>query len=788
MGSVVNEGGTLVVVAGGQRRRTSVTVSASMSEADVTSAVQRAVSSQRTFYEAMGGDAWTDFQRISASGSSRSIYRAMHPAEERREEPRREERRERREPRREERREEPRPRREERRDVRSATPRRSFPEQATEVIPWITQQLRESGREERKAVAAAGTLHTNREFLNQYLSPELQRGTLRTSNQSNATIAVFNALYEIPSFRLYLSSVAATQRDSFPGFVRLQEFLTQPGRPELLDEQANAEIIRAADMYIRFFLFGFVAPNSANSRYREEIRQLTQANWVTERVAEARTFTARSGRQPTEADRNAFVSMYVGGPMDSDTVVAASLFIRRWTQEHPERGRSRSQDQIAQWQAPAVVPLEGTAQAQPQAPVAAVPRVGIIGDSMVAGGRIGTTLQRILREQSPDAAVDSYGVVGESLSAIRARLRRDIFYHQPPYNTVILEGGVNGIIGRNETVDAAVTRLQGEFTRMVRECKDRGLRVMVMTLNPWAGYQTSTDQAQQVTTRMNQWLAGRPFGADVTIIDISAIGEGNPPRLRAALDSGDHIHPNNSGRDEIARIAARSGFGRTISAQETNTALQEFADANWRNLSSELYQSARNGRPAGIVTLMRNLPPTHTSLDAALRDLHRTDINDAFDRIFNDYLHSDSGFLQFCRGRQEFQGIAREATRLSSSTTAQDRRMVLRAIGQYLNNEAQRSGDVYDRLRQDLAMLYRQVFSMGRDDYDATGVSDMRLMAAIAVYSWRMANQAATVGDWAQSIQGVRREQQRRDEQRQEPPPQPVQPQPGGRRRVITPG
>ncbi|HSB47403.1 MAG TPA: GDSL-type esterase/lipase family protein [Candidatus Bilamarchaeum sp.] len=787
MAEVRLQGNTIVIVAGGTSRSSGVSVRAGMSEADIRGAINAALANVRNFFDGAG----IDVGRTDVNGAARTIYRQLNPEaqpaqpqrrEERRDEPARREPPPRRE-RREERRDEGRGR-----DVRAATPRRTFPTQATEVIPWVTLQLREAARDERRSVAAASTLHTNREFLNQYLSSDLQRGTLRTANQRDTTIAVFNSLYQIPAFRLYLSSVAATQAEYFPQFVQLQSFLTEPGRPEMLSEQANAEIIRAADMYVRYFLLGFVAPNDANARYRAEVAQLPNAERVRARIHEARTFTATSGRQPDERTRFAFISMNLGGAMDADTVTASSLYIRRWTQEHPERGRGREDGQIDQWAAPQVVPLEGTAApVQPQAPTVTVPRVAVVGDSLIAGNRIGTTLQRLLREgagATPDAAVDSYGVSGEDLSHVRSRFNRDVLGHQPPYNVVVIHAGVNGI------GSGTVEQLEGRYAQFIRAARDGNMRVVILGLLPWAGASTSTSDLQRRTTQFNQWLREQATAdGNVVFIDTAAlIGEGNPPRLRAQYEretDPDHLHPSDAGRDVIARQVAQAAFGRTIGAAESRSALQDFADRNWRNLATELYQNVQGGRPAGIVTIMRNLPQGYSSIEDALRALNRTDIRDAFDRVFNDYLHSNTAFLQFCRDNSDFTGVARESTRLSGTTSEADRRVVMRAMARFINQEAQRSGDVYTRLRQDLALLYRQGFSMGRDDYDPTGVTDPRLLAAMAVYSWRMANPNANVGDWGQSI-NIR--PQAPPQQRQEPPPTQVEPQPGSRRRVIQPG
>jgi lysophospholipase L1-like esterase len=787
MAEVQLQGNTIVIVAGGQRRSSGVSVRAGMSETDVRGAINAALANVRSFFDGAGIDLGATDVTGAASRIHRQLNPEAQPAEPARREPARREPARRETPRRERReepaREEPRRGREER-DVRAATPRRTFPTEATEVVPWVTLQMRESARDERRSVAASSTLHSNREFMNQFLSPDLQRSTTRTANQRDVTIAVFNALYQTANFRLYLSSVAASEGQYFPQFVQLQAFLTDPGRSESLSDAASADIIRAADMYIRYFLYGFVAPNEANARFRAEVAQLPNAERVRLRIHESRTFTATSGRQPDERTRYAFIAMNIGGAIDSDTVTSAGLYIRRWTQQHPERGRGRTEDQIAQWAAPQIVPIEGTPTPQVQV---AVPRVAVVGDSLIAGGRIGTTLQRVLREgtgATPEAVVDTYGGEGDALARVRTRFNDDVLGHRPPYNVVVIHAGVNGIGGQT------VERLEMEYARFIAAARERGMRVVIMGLLPWEGSTNSTSELQRRTTQFNQWLHDQATAdGNVVFIDTAAlIGEGNPPRLRQQYERAtdpDHLHPSDAGRDILARQIAQSAFGRTISTGETRTALQDFADQHWRNLTAELYQSTQGGRPAGIVTIMRNLPQGHASVEDALRVLNRTDVRDAFDRIFNEYLHTNRDFLEFCRGRDDFQGVARESTRLSGTTSDTDRRRVMRALAHFINHEAQRTGETYTRLRQDLALLYRQGFSMGRDDYDPDGRTDMRLMAAIAVYSWRIANPTAAVGDWAQSL-GIR--PQTREPQRQEPPPV-VEPPPGTqRRRVIHPG
>jgi hypothetical protein len=314
--------------------------------------------------------------------------------------------------------------------------------------------------------------------------------------------------------------------------------------------------------------------------------------------------------------------------------------------------------------------------------------------------------------------------------------------------------------------------------------------VVLVGLIPWAGYSGSTDAAQQSTATLNQWLRSQATAdGNVVFVDTSALGEGNPPRLRAAYERDtrpDHLHPNSAGLDLIARQIAQAAFGRAPAAAETRTALQDFADRNWRSLAAEFYQAAQQGRPQAAVTLMRNLPAGETSIESSLRTLNRDDIPRAIDRIFNDYLHRDSDFLTFCRSQRDYQGVALESVTLSATSTPSDRRLVMRSIQAYLNYVAGRSGeDWYARWRDELRFVSRDVLRLGRDDMSVDGLDNLRMIVAVAAFSWRKANRTAAVGEWASSL-GIRP-----STTTTAPPqvqPQPAQPAEPQRRRVIQPG
>jgi lysophospholipase L1-like esterase len=812
MARVLLQGGTLVVrFNDGSSRSSGIGVNAGMSEADIQSAVARARSSVSAYYYGAGDDAHAH-EAERAAGDASGIYRQLHPearpAERHETPPPREQRRQREA-------QPPAARREERHEAPPARTRSSTP-RPTVNLEWLETQLRETRRDDRRSQAAATAIYANRRFVDSFLTPEGQRGVARTDNQKNATIAVFNSLYQIPAFRLYLSSLAAMRRDPFPDevqrlrlppgstmpmypeYVALQAFLTEPGRPESLGEQASAEIIRSADTYIRHFLIIFAAPNQRNARFRQEIEQMNiggdvvDFGWRMRNIHGAMTFQPSSGRGPSDADRAALARLYLGGPMDADTLVASMLFVRRWTQEHPERGRGRTQDQIPLWTAPQVVSpeLEGMHPSQVanppvHAPTATVPRVAIVGDSIMAGGRAGGTLQTMLRRQNPGAEVVTFAHSGDGLPPIRDQLRQHVFTAHPPFNTVVLQGGVNSITGGNMSAEEA----ERIFAQMIGEARQHGLRVIIMTVTPWEGTRTSSPTNQRRTADLNTWLRNQAHGSDVVVVDASSLGEGNPPRLRSQYDSGDHLHPNEPGRDQLAALIAQAAYGISATADQQRSALQDFASRNWTNLSDELYRHVSGGNPEAVITIMRNRPQGSSSVEEALHTLGREDVQRAFDRVFNDYMSQDSEFLSFCRGRREYQNIARTGVRLGPTTDAPGRRIVVRAMQDYLNHAAGSSGqEWYGRLRDDLRLLYRQVLGTNRDDIVSDATEDMRTLSALALYSWRKTHQSDPVGAWGPSLNlRVERQQQAVQPPPPPPPPERREEQPGQRRRVITP-
>ncbi|MBU0527160.1 SGNH/GDSL hydrolase family protein [Candidatus Micrarchaeota archaeon] len=788
------QGNTLVVVGpSGWRRVTGITVSADDTIAILTGKVRRAIN------VGIGGAPEADaaaFERLGARGIASGIHGQLHPGA--REEtgggtaPRTTPRS--RPPR-------SRPPRERTPAARPPTPPPREAPRPTISAQWIETQLRHSRGSDRASTGAASALHTNSRYVEQFLTTGERAGSAAgTPNQRATTVSVFNELLQIPRFRLYLSSQAGTNAD----FTRLQSAITASSGTIAAD--ASDPVIRAANFYIRYYLMHFEArPNGGNTRFRQEISQLL-TNQDTEHGRLAHVDLVRTPEQDADREevRLVFQRAYLSSPIDADTVTSSSLYMRRWYQEHPARGRGRAQSRIATWQAPEVLeipgaqPAETTRVAEAQtgldmsryAAALANPNVLIVGASLTEGGAIGRELQRLLRRDAPSARVESDGVSGEAMSGVLRRYNGHRIGGRGRPNIVVISGAVIVNDGRSlETV-------QANLETMIARAHSAGVLPVVWGSPPYATYPTWSAGAQRRADAIDAWLRQR---TDIIFVDLSSLGTGTPATLRPEYDGGDHLHPNLRGRNEIGRMIQQAVWQRAVTrtaqpAQPQRTPLEEHAHRHWQNLQVELFRAVQTGRPEGIVSILRlptdvasTVPGSATTpvFERALRHLNRDDLPRAFDRVFNELFHDTStpvgrAFHAWASGQTRYQPVTRPSVRLSETTPAGDRRIMIEAMVAFVNHVAGLTGETNQRLAEDLRILNRQVFPGTTDTLTADGRESAQALTALAVYSWRQRNRTRPAGHWARGIEGITLEEQQAPAQTA-----PVQPERGQQRRVL---
>ncbi len=188
----------------------------------------------------------------------------------------------------------------------------------------------------------------------------------------------------------------------------------------------------------------------------------------------------------------------------------------------------------------------------------------ILGDSITDGRGSGTNMQnrwtdelvRRLHEKpgTADIAVLNMGLGGNCVlreclgpSAMN-RFYNDVTGQNRVRYLIILEG-VNDI-GQAESREKAsliTENLINAYDHMIDLAREKGIRVYGATIMPFGGSFYEADFRESARERVNAWI--RNSGRFDAVIDMDRImaDPANPGKMLPAYDTGDHLHPNETG-------------------------------------------------------------------------------------------------------------------------------------------------------------------------------------------------------------------------------------------------
>jgi lysophospholipase L1-like esterase len=200
--------------------------------------------------------------------------------------------------------------------------------------------------------------------------------------------------------------------------------------------------------------------------------------------------------------------------------------------------------------------------------------VAAFGDSITDGD--GSTVDgdatwvAALSRREPTLAIVNLGIAGGQLMhdligpSGLSRLDRDVL-QLPGVTHVVVEMGLNDLgfpgarLGGQELAPADRPRTAADliaaYRQVIARAHAKGLKVIGVTLGPFEGvklpgYYTAAKEAERQSA--NAWI--RAPGDFDGIIDLDAVlrDPDHPERLNPALDSGDHLHPNDAGYQDLA--------------------------------------------------------------------------------------------------------------------------------------------------------------------------------------------------------------------------------------------
>lgn len=202
-----------------------------------------------------------------------------------------------------------------------------------------------------------------------------------------------------------------------------------------------------------------------------------------------------------------------------------------------------------------------------------------LGNSITDGRGSGTNKNNrwpdnLARRLMENAATSHVGVINAGLggnAVIRgglgptalSRLDRDVF-EQPGVRWLLVLEGVNDI-GGSSGADARTIgdRLIVAYDSIIKRAHAKGLLVYGATILPFGGANYDSPDHEAARVKVNEWIRKTaPYDA-VVDLDSAMRDPAQPNKLRADVDGGDHLHPNENGYVVMANAIDLKLFTRT---------------------------------------------------------------------------------------------------------------------------------------------------------------------------------------------------------------------------------
>lgn len=174
-----------------------------------------------------------------------------------------------------------------------------------------------------------------------------------------------------------------------------------------------------------------------------------------------------------------------------------------------------------------------------------------LGDSFTADGRY---LEKVLAVLPPGSTGRKFGFVGKGAAFIHSKL--PLALAEPTTDLIVLAGVNDLASGRR------LKTTQEALQAIYRDARARGVRVVAVTVPPWAAYLKAPRFAANKSAilwkwrALNEWILANP---DVTPVDTSGMGNA-AGELNSAFASRDKLHPSAAGQARLGEEIQRQAF------------------------------------------------------------------------------------------------------------------------------------------------------------------------------------------------------------------------------------
>lgn len=137
-----------------------------------------------------------------------------------------------------------------------------------------------------------------------------------------------------------------------------------------------------------------------------------------------------------------------------------------------------------------------------------------------------------------------------------ARFDRDVIALEGVRWIILLEGindiSYSAIPGVPSSERVSAEDLIAGYRMLIAKAHLHGMRVIGATILPYQGVWTYTAAGEAIRERVNEWVRSGGEFDGIVDLDKATRDPSAPKKLRAAFDSGDHVHPNDAGNLAMA--------------------------------------------------------------------------------------------------------------------------------------------------------------------------------------------------------------------------------------------
>jgi len=167
----------------------------------------------------------------------------------------------------------------------------------------------------------------------------------------------------------------------------------------------------------------------------------------------------------------------------------------------------------------------------------------------------GSNIRAVLNEAIAGNRLLSDGILNFGINAV-ARFDRDVLAQPGATHMIVLEG-INDIgMGRGGAPAPSSAELIAAHQQLIDRAHAHGLKVIGATLTPFEGAAYFTPDGETKRQAVNAWIRGgkaSSLGYDGVIdFDVATRDAQNPTKFNPKYDSGDHLHPNDTGYQAMA--------------------------------------------------------------------------------------------------------------------------------------------------------------------------------------------------------------------------------------------